>query len=110
MLTIAPPRAVLIMAGMGGLESRKPGPPFALPPPPVFLGLLLDDAAAAADADIVVEEVEPAPALDGGLDQPLAFGLMGDIAGHGRGTAALGLDHCDRARGKPEIEIGHHYL
>ena len=77
---------------------------------PIFLHLLIDDAAAAADADIVVEEVEPVPAVDGGLDQPFAFGLNGDVAGHSQGNATLGLDHFDRAPGKPTIEIGHHHL
>ena len=51
----------------------------------IFLGLLVDHAAAAADADIVVEEVEPAPAVDGGIDQPLALGFLGDVAGMGDG-------------------------
>ena len=63
----------------------------------VFLGLLVDHAAAAADADIVVEEVEPAPAIDRGVDQPLAVGFLGGVAGLGDGGAALGLDHLDGA-------------
>jgi hypothetical protein len=54
---------------------------------PVFPGLLVDDAAAAADANIVVEEVEPAPAVDGGLGQPFAIGFAGDVAAHRRSDA-----------------------
>ena len=81
MLTIAPPLAVLIMAGMACLESRNMRLDVDLHDAAVLLGLLVDHAAAAADADIVVEEIEPAPAVDGGIDQPLAFGLPGGVAG-----------------------------
>ena len=76
----------------------------------VFLGLLVDHAAAAADADIVVEEVEPAPAIDRGVDQPLAVGLLGHVAGMRGGMAALGLDHLDGAFGELHVEVGHQHL
>ena len=110
MLTIAPPFAVLDHGGNRVFGKQEHcldvDPHYA----PILLGVLVDDAAAAADADIVVEEVEPAPAVDGGLDQPLAFGLNGDVAGQRRSAATLGLDHFDRSPGKPRIEIGHHHL
>ena len=76
----------------------------------VFVGLLVDHAAAAADADIVVEEVEPAPVIDRGIDQPLAVGFLGGVAGLGDGGAALGLDHLDGALGQLQVEVRHHDL
>jgi hypothetical protein len=63
-----------------------------------------------SDADIVVEEIEPAPAVDGGFHQPFAFGLDGDVAGMGRRYAPLGLDHVDRALRKPEVAIGDQHV
>ncbi len=90
-------------------RGRKHGLDVDLHDAPVFLGLLVDHAAAAADADVVVEEIEPAPVIDGGVDQPLALRFLGDVAGMGDGMAALGLDHLDRALGELQIEIGHHH-
>ena len=105
-------------AALGGLDHGRDGVlgeqehrlDVDLHHPAIFLGLLVDDAAAAADADIVVEEVEPAPAVDRRIDQPLALGLLGDVAGMRRGRAALGLDHLHRALGELEVEIGHQHL
>jgi hypothetical protein len=46
----------------------------------------------------------------GGLDQPSAYGLHGDVTAHRQGRATLGLDHFDGAAGERRIEIGHHHL
>ena len=105
-------------AALGGLDHRRDrvlgqqehGLDVDLHDPAVFLGLLVDHAAAAADADIVVEEIEPAPAVDRGVDQPLAIGFLGDVAGMRGGCAALGLDHLDRAFGELEVEVGHQHF
>lgn len=78
--------------------------------PPVVLGLLVDHAGAASDADVVVEEIEPAPAIDRGIDQPFAFGFLGDVAGMCRGRTAFGLDHLCRALGELQVEIGHQHF
>src|SRR5262249_14798195 len=56
--------------------------------------------------DIVVEEIEPAPAVDRGLDQPLAVGLAGDVAAVSRGRAAIRFDHLDGAFGKLDVAVG----
>ncbi|MGY3410909.1 hypothetical protein ACVWZV_007022 [Bradyrhizobium sp. GM5.1] len=58
---------------------------------------------------LFVEEVEPAPAVDCGLDQPLTFGLNGEVTAHSHSAATLGLDHFNRAPGKHGIEIGHRH-
>ena len=71
MLTIAPLLAVLIIAGIACLESEEHGLDVDLHHPTVLLGLLVHHGAAAADADIVVEEVEPAATVDRRVDQPL---------------------------------------
>src|SRR5207247_6091835 len=61
-------------------------------PAPVLFALV-DDGAAAADADVVVEEVEAAEAVEGGLDHGGAVGGLGDVGLEGEGLAAAGLDH-----------------
>ena len=110
MLTIAPPLAVLIIAGIACFDKQEHGLDVDLHHAAILVRLLVDDAAAAADADIVVEEVEPAEAVDGSIDQPLAFGLTGGVEGFGRGGAALGLDHLDRAFGELQVAVGHQHL
>src|SRR5262249_61729228 len=72
----------------------------------IVLGPLVDDAAAAADTDIVVEEVEPAPALDGGVDQPLAVRFVGDVPGMRHRGAAFSGNHRHGAFGEPQLAIG----
>ena len=62
-----------------------------------FRRILLHDGAATADADIVVEEVETAEALEHGRDQRLALAVVGDVGGMRGGRAAFGFDHRDRA-------------
>ncbi|MGX0960396.1 hypothetical protein AB7M63_000845 [Bradyrhizobium japonicum] len=76
----------------------------------ILLGCLVDHAAAAADADIVVEEIEPAPAVECSLDQCLAIGFAGDVATMRRRRAALGRDHLHGALGELEVAIGHQHF
>jgi hypothetical protein len=62
--------------------------------------------AAATDADIVIEEIEAAPARHGGFNQPFAVGLLGDVAGQRCRRAAFRRNHCHGTFGKPELAIG----
>ena len=48
--------------------------------------------------------------VDRGVDQPLALGFLGDVAGMRRRHAALGLDHLDRALCELQVEVGHQHL
>ena len=71
-------------AALGGLDHRgdrmlrkqEHGLDIDLHDSAILLGRLVDHAAAAADADIVVEEIEPAPAVEGGFDQRLAVASL----------------------------------
>ena len=68
MLTIDPPPAVRIIAGNGVLAREEHGVHVDVHDArPVLLGFL-DDGALAADAHVVVEAVETAPAGHGVLD------------------------------------------
>src|SRR5262249_35240504 len=69
-----------------------------------------DDAAFAADADIVVEKIDPPVAVDHGLDELLALGFPGGIAGERRGGAAFGRDHVDGSLRQRQLAAGHHQL
>src|SRR5262249_60640727 len=60
---------------------------------PVLRGHL-DDAATAADADIVVEAIEPAELVDGGIDHCSGLALLGDVGNKGGGGSALVRNHC----------------
>ena len=51
------------------------------------LRFLVDHAATAADADIVIEEIEPAKPVDSGFDQLFALGFTRGIGGVRRGRA-----------------------
>jgi hypothetical protein len=77
---------------------------------PVLFGPFINDTAAAADTNIVVEEVEAAPAVDGGIDQRFAIGFVGDVASMRRRHAACRRDHLDGAFGRFEITIGHQHF
>src|SRR6516164_5145485 len=68
--------------------------------------LLLDHAAAAADTDIVVEEIEATEAVDRRLDQAAAIRLIGDVATKRRRRAAFFRDHADGTFGKLQFAIG----
>ena len=110
MLTIAPPLAVLIMAGMACLESRNMVSTLTCITRRYSSGFSSTTLPRLPMPTLLSRKSSRPAAVDGGLDQPLAFGLNGDVAGHRRGAATLGLDHFDRAPGKPRIEIGHHHL
>ena len=77
---------------------------------PVLFRRLVDDAPTAADADIVVEKIQPPPAIDAGLDQRLAVGLAGDVAADRRRRAAFHGDHLHRAFGERYVAIRHQHL
>ncbi len=69
------------------------------------LGRLVDDRAAAADADVVVEEVEPAEAVERGGDHAAALGVVGEVGlMRGRG-AAFRRDHGHRALGQGQVAV-----
>ena len=72
--------------------------------------MFLDNAAPAADADVVIEEVEPAKPLDRVFDESAASVLAGNIGGVGCGRAAFRLDHLDSALGQFEAAVDHQYL
>ena len=50
--------------------------------------MLVGEVAAAADAGVVDQHVQPAEALGGGAQQPLAVGLAGDVGGDGQHLGA----------------------
>ena len=66
---------------------------------------LVDDGATAADADVVVEEIETAESIDGRLDHRGALAPLGDIGLEGHALAARLGDHLDRALGKAAVAI-----
>ena len=106
MLTIAPPLGGSDHRGNGVFREQEHALDIDLHHPPVFFRFLFDDAAAAADADIVIEEIEAAPARHGGFNQPFAVGFLGDVAGQRRRRAAFRRNHCHGTFGKPELAIG----
>ena len=73
-------------------------------PAPILRGHI-DDAAAAADADIVVEAIEPAEPRDRRVDHGAGLLFVGDVRDEGSGRAALRLNHRDGALGALAIEI-----
>src|SRR5262249_4219459 len=64
-------------------------------PVPLLLGRL-EEALAGLDPDVVVEDVEPAPAGDRRLDHRAALVGAGDVGRVSRCLAALGADQPDR--------------
>ena len=73
---------------------------------PVLLGLV-EDGSPAADPDVVVEEVETAEAIEGGLDHPRAILGAGDIRLEREALAPLLLDHASRLLGEVDLAIHH---
>ena len=71
--------------------------------------ILLDDAALAADADVVVEQVEPAELFERRFDHRAALTFVGDIGGVSRGIAAFVDDHLDRALREIELPIDYEH-
>jgi len=55
----------------------------------------IDDGAASADPDIVVQEVEPAEPGECGIDDRAALRLVGHVGDERHGDAALSCDHRD---------------
>ena len=76
---MAPPPAVFDHGGDRVFGEQEHGLDIDLHDPAVLLRLFRNHAAAAADADIVVEKIEPAEAIDAGRDQGFAIGLIGDV-------------------------------
>src|SRR5262249_32995686 len=70
----------------------------------------VDDTTAAADADIVVKEVEPPKRLDGAVDHHFALTLIGYVGDEGQCSAAFGLDHLDGLIGRLTIDIDDQHL
>jgi len=77
-------------------------------PAPAFLGLV-DHGAAATDADVVVEVVEPAVAVHRGFDHRRAVGRARHVGLEGEPLTAARLDHLDRTLGQREVAIDHDY-
>ena len=110
MLTIAPPFAVFDHRRDRVFREQEHALDIDLHDLAILLRLLVDHAAAAADADIVVEEIEPAELIDGGVDQLPAIVLVGDVAGDRGRRAAFVPDHLDGAFGELEIAVGDHHF
>src|SRR5262249_56240989 len=70
----------------------------------------VDDTTAAADADIVVKEVEPPKRLDGAVDHHFALTLIRYVGDEGQCGAAFGLDHLDGLIGRLTIDIDDQHL
>ena len=96
MLTMAPPSPLSIIAGTACFEARKTLS--TLTPHDLLPGFpaLLDDAALAADADVVVEDVESAEPFQRGGHHASTPVFMAEIGHVGDCLAALGLDHLHR--------------
>jgi hypothetical protein len=73
--------------------------------PPPILDRRVDDAAARPDPDIVVEQIEPAEAFQGVVDQRAALRLVADIGDERLGFATLLLDHRDGLLGRLAQEV-----
>ena len=69
------------------------------------LGVLLHDGAAAADADIVVEEVQPAEAVHRRRNHAPALRAIGEIGLMRCRSAALRGDHVHGALGESQIAV-----
>ena len=73
-------------------------------PSPILRGHF-DDAAASADADIVVEAIESAEPGDRLGDHRARLLFVGDVRDEGSGRAALRLNHRDGALGAIAVEV-----
>jgi hypothetical protein len=74
----------------------------------VAFRLFRDYAAATADADIVIEKVEPTEAIDACRHQRRAIALIGDVAARGERGAALRRDHVDGVLRQCQFAICNH--
>ena len=63
-------------------------------------------AAADGDADVEHQPVQPPEPGDAFVDDRLAARLLGDVADHDDGVAALGVDHRGRLLGRPLVAVG----
>ena len=103
-LTIAPPPA-LRMAGIACLDGEEHRLHVDLHDAAPVLFALVDHGAAAADADVVVEEVETAEAIDRRLHHRRAVARLRDV-GLEREPLAAGLrDHLHRALREAAVAI-----
>jgi PAS domain S-box-containing protein len=73
------------------------------------LEVVIEHRAGGDDADVVVEHVEPTPAIDRRLHQGGAFRLLGDVGRERRRLAALALDRLDRLLGQLLVAIDHQH-
>src|SRR5262249_2391000 len=73
-------------------------------------GEQLGVAAGQADADIVVQHVDPAPALHGVVDHRLDLGIFGDVGLAGGGDALFLGDQVDRLLRGGEVVIDTQHL
>src|SRR6185312_14537516 len=73
--------------------------------PTPTLRALIDDTAAAADPDIVVEQVHASEAVERRVDQRPALLFVGDISFERDSRAALGSDHRHGALGEFDLTV-----
>ena len=92
-ITLPPPRATMAGTALWGGEEHR-GEIDAQRPVP-FLERRVEKLGARFDADVVVQDVEAAPALDGGGDHRPALLRSGHVGGERLDVAALGADEPD---------------
>ena len=102
--TMAPP-PVRRNAGMAALRREKHAVDVHFHDPPPACRILVQDIAATADTDIVVEHIEPSPQRDGRGDHRIAVSCLGDIGFECVGNAARILNHGDRPLRQCDIAI-----
>src|SRR6185437_7387814 len=78
--------------------------------PPPTLRALIDDTAAAADPDIVVEQVHASEAVERRVDHGPALLFVGDISFERDSRAALGSDHRHGALGEFDLTVNHKHI
>jgi hypothetical protein len=69
------------------------------------LGWFIDHTSAAADAYVVIQQVQPTEGCNGAFDELPAGVLVGHIGGMGRSTAALSLNHVGGALSQLQLSI-----
>jgi hypothetical protein len=109
-LTIAPPPAGLLHRRDRVARDHEHAVDIDLHDPAPILRRDIDDTAAPADPDIVVEAGEPAKPRDRLGDHRACLSLVCHIGDERRGGAALRLDHRDSTRGTIEVEIDNENL
>src|SRR5229473_6883148 len=92
---MAPPPAVSIIAGIAKRETRNMLSTLTCMIRRQSATRGIDDGAASADPDIVVQEVEPAEPGECGIDDRAALRLVGHVGDERHGDAALSCDHRD---------------